>query len=179
MATNKSRHITPLILFAFYAIFTIISSISFELSFYHAKKEARKKRKEDELVDFYMTRSGSEQLKGREFEYKGEMYDVYSRTEQNGLIQLRCYKDRKETSLKKSKKKWDDKLKVVFEFIKKITHTHVSVHAPEISITAIPGNYFSYRNLKITASCHDIFIPPPCFFNGIDPSTTHSYKYSS
>lgn len=98
--------------------------------------------------------------KGKEFVYKGSMYDVVSCVEKDGKLFLKCINDKKEKELKASMAKMNAKSKSKYHF----TFSPYSEKTADYSI-ATPATILPVHNIAKDESLQllylPLFAPPP------------------
>ncbi len=173
----KKKHISILLLFLLIApavvTFTWLQ---------HRKAVVRKEVKwkmiagidTNELVHFTFTQKETEtQLKwkhAKEFEYKGEMYDVVYKVCANGTLQYWCWWDHEETKLSKQLSKLlvgayqsdvpsKDKKQQIVSFYKSLFCSEVFSWSPIFNTFRNSNTAFFYNNYKCIVTT--IHAPPP------------------
>jgi hypothetical protein len=105
---------------------------------------------------------------GKEFLYKGVMYDVVTRIAEGGITEIHCIADHKETELARQWENWNRKnsghsgsLSLV-----KLLYGWEHTRPPQLSITAytpLPIIHFPYSDRRVVDRNLEILRPPGSF----------------
>jgi len=130
---------------------------------YEAQSQIRQGFKDEELTLIELSNENKENIRWtefqKEFEYKGQMYDVVKTVHKNGSIYLYCLNDKKEEAFVSAYFR-DIKLR-----IQKITNTYQFVYIiPVIPFNFFPttfDKYYFLQRLSFLPVSTTVLTPPP------------------